>query len=371
MALRKQNLLLFIIFFPLLNASHPNSCYTSTCGSGNIDIRFPFWLSPKQPESCGHTGFKLLCTDRNKTILELPKFKPFIVREIDYGRQKIRLSDPDRCLARRLLSFDASGSPFSMFLPRSYTVFICPKDKNVAPSFRSIHCLGNSTSSFFVTESEQVSLMPSSCHIFKTVRLPFSFHGDINYQDLWLKWNSPDCRYCERTNSRCGFVNNTILQVHCFGSIYSGLHTTSLHVIKIISLSLVGPIIALTFCVGLVMFSSERVSPQIQHAMAARVSRSVTPVPESDQVITRTGLDESTIESYKKVELGESGRLPTGSNDVVCSICLSEYATRETVRCLPECEHCFHAECIDAWLKLHSSCPVCRRNLPRIREGCN
>ncbi|KAL0653168.1 hypothetical protein Bca4012_095859 [Brassica carinata] len=376
MALRKQNLLLFIIFFPLLNASHPNSCYTSTCGSGNIDIRFPFWLSPKQPESCGHTGFKLLCTDRNKTILELPKFKPFIVREIDYGRQKIRLSDPDRCLARRLLSFDASGSPFSMFLPRSYTVFICPKDKNVAPSFRSIHCLGNSTSSFFVTESEQVSLMPSSCHIFKTVRLPFSFHalhlpysfhGDINQQDLWLKWDSPDCRYCERSGSRCGFINNTTRQVQCFSSVNPGLHNTSLQVLKIICLSLMGPLIALSFCVGLVLCSSERVSSQIQHAMA------VTPEPASDvQVITRTGLDESTIESYKKVELGESKRLPTGSNDVVCSICLSEYATKDTVRCLPECEHCFHAECIDAWLKLHSSCPVCRSNPSPAREGyCN
>lgn len=85
----------------------------------------------------------------------------------------------------------------------------------------------------------------------------------------------------------------------------------------------------------------------------------------------RTGLDESTIESYKKVQLGESKRLPTGSNDVVCSICLSEYATKETVRFLPECEHCFHAECIDAWLKLHSSCPVCRSNPSPAREGCN
>jgi len=78
-------------------------------------------------------------------------------------------------------------------------------------------------------------------------------------------------------------------------------------------------------------------------------------MPQPSEEVARTGLDESTIESYKKVELGESRRLPTGSSDVVCPICLSEYATKETVRCLPECEHCFHTECIDAWLKLHSS----------------
>ncbi|CAF2049054.1 BnaA09g39440D [Brassica napus] len=369
MAFSKQTpLLLLLIFFisPLLNASHPKPCYTSTCERANIDVRFPFWLSPRQPESCGHTGFKLLCTDRNETALEIPKYKPFIVQEIDYRRQRIRLSDPDSCLARQLLSFDASGSPFSLFLPRSYTVLICPKDENVAPSFRSIQCLGNSTSSFFVTELEQVSSMPSSCHVFKTLHLPYSFHGDINQQYLWLKWDSPDCGYCERSGSRCGFINNTTRQVQCFSSVNSGLHNTSLQVLKIICLSLMGPLIALSFCVGLVFCSSERVSSQIQHAMA------VTPVPSSDvQVIMRTGLDESTIESYKKVQLGESKRLPTGSNDVVCSICLSEYATKETVRFLPECEHCFHAECIDAWLKLHSSCPVCRSNPSPAREGCN
>lgn len=133
----------------------------------------------------------------------------------------------------------------------------------------------------------------------------------------------------------------------------TGLHNTGLQVLKIMCLSLVGPLTALTFCVGLVMCSSERVSSQIQQAVVARLSGSVTSQPSNE--VARIGLDESTIESYKKVELGESRRLPTGSSDVVCPICLSEYATKETVRCLPECEHCFHTECIDAWLKLHSS----------------
>lgn len=223
MSFSKQTpLLLLLLIFPLLNASHPNPCYNSTCGRGKIDVRFPFWLSSKQPESCGDTGFKLVCTDRNETALELPNSKPFLVQGIDYRRQRIRLSDPDSCLARQLLSFDASGSPFSLFLPRSYSVLICPKDEKVSPSFRSIHCLGNSTSSFFVTESEQVSLMPSSCHVFKTLHLPFSFHGDINYQDLWLKWDTPDCRYCERSGSSCGFINNTTRQVQCLSSVNSG-----------------------------------------------------------------------------------------------------------------------------------------------------
>ncbi|XP_024012998.1 RING-H2 finger protein ATL22 isoform X2 [Eutrema salsugineum] len=335
-------LLLFLFFFPLRTASSdPKPCYTSSCRHGEMDgrinVRFPFWLFPKQPESCGQTGFNLLCTDHQETTIKLPNSGTFLVRDIDYRLQRIRLNDPKKCLAKRLLTFDASGSPFSPLHLLNYVFFSCPREEDVNHSlYKPIHCLG--------------------------------FAGDLNDQDLWLKWDSPNCSVCEaKANLRCGFINNTTLQVQCVSSVNSGLHNTSLQVLQIICFSLIGPVFALTFCVGLVMCSSQRVSSQIQHAM---ISGSVTPQP-SDQVITRTGLDESTIESYKKVELGESRRLPTGSNDVVCSICLSEYATKETVRCLPECEHCFHTGCIDAWLKLHSSCPVCRSNPSPSREMCN
>lgn len=74
------------------------------------------------------------------------------------------------------------------------------------------------------------------------------------------------------------------------------------------------------------------------------------------------GLDDSTIESYQKVVLGESKRLPGGPNDGTCPICLSEYCSKDTVRCIPECKHCFHAECVDAWLRVNSTCPVCRKS---------
>ncbi|VVB06533.1 unnamed protein product [Arabis nemorensis] len=376
-------LLLFLFFFPLLNASDPKLCYSSSCSLAKIDrkinVRFPFRLSPKQPESCGHTGFNLLCTDHQETTLKLPNSETFLVQEIDYLHQRLSLKDPENCLARRLLSFDASGSPFSPLHLLNYAFLSCPKEYVNSSLYGPIHCLGNSTSSFFATPLLLVGSMPTSCKIFKKLLLPVSsplaymsgFAGDLNDQNLWLKWDSPNCSVCERkTNSRCGFINNTTSQVQCISSFNSGLHSTSLQVLKVISLSLVGPLIALTFCVGLVMCSSEQVSSQIQHAMVARLTGSVRPQP-SEEVITRTGLDDSTIESYKKVELGESRRLPTGSNDTLCSICLSEYATKESVRCLPECEHCFHTECIDAWLKLHSSCPVCRSNPSPAREGCN
>ncbi|MFS7913766.1 putative transcription factor C2H2 family [Helianthus anomalus] len=56
--------------------------------------------------------------------------------------------------------------------------------------------------------------------------------------------------------------------------------------------------------------------------------------------------------------LGESCRLP--NDDSACAICLSDYKTIELLRTIPECNHHFHVDCIDEWLKLNVSCPVCR-----------
>lgn len=52
-----------------------------------------------------------------------------------------------------------------------------------------------------------------------------------------------------------------------------------------------------------------------------------------------------------------SGDSDNDSN--TCTVCLED---REELRTLPECMHSFHMPCIDMWLSLHSSCPICRSN---------
>lgn len=45
--------------------------------------------------------------------------------------------------------------------------------------------------------------------------------------------------------------------------------------------------------------------------------------------------------------------------DAVCCICLAKYANNDELRELP-CSHFFHKECVDKWLKINASCPLCK-----------
>lgn len=72
-----------------------------------------------------------------------------------------------------------------------------------------------------------------------------------------------------------------------------------------------------------------------------------------------TGIDQATLDTYPKITFSEKQALPHPL-DVSCSICLNDYREPEVLRMLPECRHVFHVQCIDAWLRLHASCPMCR-----------
>eukprot|EP01034_Spumella_vulgaris_P040810 gene40810-50502_t len=43
-----------------------------------------------------------------------------------------------------------------------------------------------------------------------------------------------------------------------------------------------------------------------------------------------------------------------------CSICISDFATHDVLLELPICQHCYHKECINEWLLLHNTCPLCK-----------
>ncbi|KAJ0231040.1 hypothetical protein HA466_0301980 [Hirschfeldia incana] len=69
-------------------------------------------------------------------------------------------------------------------------------------------------------------------------------------------------------------------------------------------------------------------------------------------------------------EEGEGGFLLQGSEkkrlisgeDASCCICLAKYGDDEAVRELP-CLHVFHVDCVDKWLKINATCPLCKNEV--------
>ncbi|XP_066340730.1 E3 ubiquitin-protein ligase SIRP1-like [Miscanthus floridulus] len=57
--------------------------------------------------------------------------------------------------------------------------------------------------------------------------------------------------------------------------------------------------------------------------------------------------------------------LPTVNIEEVlgCSVCLEDFEMGAEAKQMP-CQHKFHSHCILPWLELHSSCPICRFQLP-------
>ncbi|KAJ6317310.1 hypothetical protein OIU76_012948 [Salix suchowensis] len=87
-----------------------------------------------------------------------------------------------------------------------------------------------------------------------------------------------------------------------------------------------------------------------------------------NSVTVEIGLDEAILNTCPKLLYSEAKeKLEKGADDLVastscCSICLQDYKDSDLLRLLPECGHFFHAQCIDLWLKLHPTCPICRNS---------
>lgn len=83
-------------------------------------------------------------------------------------------------------------------------------------------------------------------------------------------------------------------------------------------------------------------------------------------VLTCQGLDPHAVNSLPTFvfESGDQESPPE------CAVCLSEFEKGETGRILPECKHWFHVACIDAWLKSHRHCPLCRTRVKGQVTDC-
>ncbi|KAH7835787.1 hypothetical protein Vadar_029857 [Vaccinium darrowii] len=83
----------------------------------------------------------------------------------------------------------------------------------------------------------------------------------------------------------------------------------------------------------------------------------------------RPGLDPSIINSFPTFTYSSVKDYRKEKYGLECAICLSEFLDDDVLRLMTACCHVFHQECIDLWLELHKTCPVCRQSLDSIEES--
>uniref|UniRef100_A0A7N0V1Z1 RING-type domain-containing protein n=1 Tax=Kalanchoe fedtschenkoi TaxID=63787 RepID=A0A7N0V1Z1_KALFE len=67
----------------------------------------------------------------------------------------------------------------------------------------------------------------------------------------------------------------------------------------------------------------------------------------------------SGVEEGGVVAAGTDKERLIAAEDAACCICLARYANNDELREMP-CSHFLHKDCVDKWLKINATCPLCK-----------
>ena len=102
----------------------------------------------------------------------------------------------------------------------------------------------------------------------------------------------------------------------------------------------------------------------IFHTWALQRTISGSLIHHSPERSPPRGLDLTLLERFPTFLYASVKDLRKEKNySLECAICLLEFEDDNMLRLLTICYHVFHKECIDLWLQLHKTCPVCRTDL--------
>ncbi|RWW21995.1 hypothetical protein GW17_00013827 [Ensete ventricosum] len=163
-------------------------------GGGSVEVKFPFRLND-QPASCGFQGFELY-NHGDSNMLKLPFDQPLAVDYISYSTQMLSVFDPDGCLFRRLLYLNLSASPFTLGddeIGYYYKPINCSSE--TSPFYLTqVSCLSDLPGYYYLADSSLPTQLLSSCETLTKDQFKLSADG----RRLFLAWDEPDCRNCNR-----------------------------------------------------------------------------------------------------------------------------------------------------------------------------
>ncbi|GJN22148.1 hypothetical protein PR202_gb09689 [Eleusine coracana subsp. coracana] len=86
--------------------------------------------------------------------------------------------------------------------------------------------------------------------------------------------------------------------------------------------------------------------------------------------------EERASKAAEGLSAEELGELPcheherkAGAGAGDCAVCLEAFQVGDRCRVLPSCEHGFHAQCVDSWLRKSRVCPICRAEVVVVGRG--
>ncbi|KAI4351220.1 hypothetical protein L6164_005598 [Bauhinia variegata] len=148
-------------------------------------------------------------------------------------------------------------------------------------------------------------------------------------------------------------------------------NSTNHHHVSVASGFTYGMIFTVGMIVSILIFllacARLRIHLIIFHVLSGQRPTRTAAVQDSAEDTNREqGLDETTIHSYPKLLYTQVQNRDSVSS--CCSICLVDFTEVDELRMLPDCGHLYHLNCVDSWLKLHATCPICRNSPVRASK---
>ncbi|RWW13220.1 hypothetical protein GW17_00023084 [Ensete ventricosum] len=200
---------------PVLAASIGyGDCQPQSCG--NLTIKYPFWLTDKQPAICGYPPFNVTCSSSGGGQAETLSFNVFDgvyhVKNIFYENGSVQITaagfDDDRC---PLPTFNITSSlyPFVLSSANKFIFFLsnCSSLVNL-PAFQNISCAANGGPAYYGGEYNGSGKLNLSGRVCTTWVVPVVGYIDVGInvsssallRTGWLlNWTAPDCTECNHS----------------------------------------------------------------------------------------------------------------------------------------------------------------------------
>ncbi|KAI4338720.1 hypothetical protein MLD38_023744 [Melastoma candidum] len=346
----------------LSGGSRQAECQPAKCESNEPNVRFPFSLPSQQDQRCWYPGFNLSCDDNSRTVINLPLSGTFVVQDFYYINQTIWLRDPGDCLPQRLLELNTSGSNLMVGSYVTFALLDCPiGTAGRQLGLKRISCLSSGNYEVVAVPTEGLSVLENldNCTHNRTLQVPSipkDLESGLALETMALTWNLPECAKCEKHHGSCGIKDGKDRRITCSHPTYDQ-RLSIFEQIFIFGTPCLPLVMGFVFCISKTM--------QAANEDADRPSATDLEHDQHEQWpdSSTTGMDTPSIASYPKIQICENTTLShlVKPREDMCAICLLDYRTNDTLKIIPECDHYFHEECIDRWLRTKATCPLCRK----------